>query len=1842
MYKVSASILWVFIDEYITHSLHIKYTVKPKMSEKLNSLLETRRIVRGRFTKAYKTAESYASAAEKLVDSKDIAWKEIRISIREAMNALKPVEKIYDELSELQDQIEYHPENEQRLQTIEDDGEAKYYANYMTICAQVQELESALSQKPESAASESGGDVRNAEIFAECFEKALKSVNTGVSAEQLTQIIDTLTHRKRSIPIPKFKGDPELFDQWRDLVDTEVDKPGYSEVEKTHIAISLLEGDVYKLVSSLKEPSYEDIMTFLENRYGDVLSRIEKAINEIASIAVVSSPTVRELDPVYNKLAANWNYIKKRTKDDPQVIESSWILTALVRPKLPRSLVRRWDSERIKREKSIRSPSQLPTAFDDLLEKIEDALRVARRSDSTAVRTEPRRPPFREKPKSSSYALNVNKPSYTQPKTQDLECVFCNGNHQSYACPNVMNEMSVEERVDRVKTAKACFNCLSKSHMVKACRSRGCKICKKNHHTLLHRERKREAENGYACRDGASHDEKLMSPCREKVDSSVGLIKSSGGSADVIMQSGIAKLESKSAVTQGRVLLDSGSGVSFISRAMARRLNLRGPKVEGEFTLAGGKEMKISTERVRFYLSSAIPNWKGETLEIVAYVLDRPSAAMNLVDVDLSKMPHLKGLQLAERFPRPSKAEIDVMLGIEDTINLLLDKRIKGPTGTPVAQKSHIGWLLCGSYNCAKTTDGSFIGVNRVDFHLQDETEIATRYWEIEHIGILPDESKQPSELEKSAIEQHASLTSKTDGHYETGLLRHPKYQGKMLKSNKSLAYNRLLGLEKRLTKEPQLAKEYEAQIQELLAAGRAEKVTEEKEPSDRQIWYLPHHPVVRRDKTTTKVRVVFDGSMLGQEGISLNDTLLPGPALQPDLPGVLLRFRRHKVALVADIEKMFLQVKMQEVDRDSQRFLWRNLDASKEPDVYRLTTVTFGLTPSPYSSIQTVLDHVKGQKEEFPKAAQEIEENIFVDDVLTGEDSVEAAAVLAVDLKHVLGSGGFPLRKFLSNKPEALALLEEKDLASQHKSAVFAEESATKTLGVKYLPSRDVLMFSFCEKMEERDLETRRTVLQQLHRVYDPLGMLSPFTITAKQIFQKSWLTTGSWDDKLPEELQQEWKYWKEQVHILDEIEIQRCLVPEGFKDPVYSLHGFGDACEASYGCAVYLLVEDRTTGKKHSTLLCSKTRLSPIGKRRSIPELELIGALINARLVRYAEKQLKLPIEETVCWTDSQVVLHWIAKPSYTWQVFIANRVSEIQRLVPPSSWRYVPSGQNPADLCSRGVTARSLVDSKLWWTGPTFLVEEKTDWPKQTICSPDDTEEATKKSKRKMIQVLNVVPSQQDTAMEEYAKRFSSYGRFIRVMTLVRSWITKYREKKNATVRDEGSGQDTLGERKKEELRWIRWAQEKHFEDEIKVLESGEPVKKQSKLVQLKPYWDDRKKVMRVGGRLIYTTLPEETKHPIILPTHNPFVERLVMYYHILNLHTGPAQTLASLRNRYWIVHGRQEVRRILHSCRTCREPLILYQQMAPLPAERTSMIPAFMNVGVDFAGPLYVKVKVENAKVYICLFSCMVTRAIHLELVEDMTTEQFLLALKRMMSRRGRSRLIVSDNAKSFKQSSEILKRLFKNKNELREKLENQGIKWKFITERAPWHGGFYERMVGSVKRALKRVLGKSRLTQIEMQTVLTEVEAQINSRPLTVVSSSSEDLAPLTPGHLAIGRSPQSLPDIDRQTEKTSFGKRWKYQQTMLKHFWNRWSKEYLLELQKMKTWTDVRDNVKVGDVVLIAEDNQRKQDWMLGRIQVLHPGRDDLVRSVTVKTAKGLRRRPVQRLRLLEPANEDD
>ncbi|XP_074645856.1 uncharacterized protein LOC141902115 [Tubulanus polymorphus] len=873
----------------------------------------------------------------------------------------------------------------------------------------------------------------------------------------------------------------------------------------------------------------------------------------------------------------------------------------------------------------------------------------------------------------------------------------------------------------------------------------------------------------------------------------------------------------------------------------------------------------------------------------------------------------------------------------------------------------------------------------------------------------------------------------------------------------------------------------------------------------------------------------------------------------------------------------MFHMISMNEVDRDSQRFLWRESDDQKVK-IYRMNRVVFGLKCSPYTCIKTILEHVKSNKDDYPAACQQLEENLFVDDVLSGETNSNGVSRLANDMKFVLEKGGFPLRKFLSSHPESLSGLDCEDLAEYHMD-LSDGEVVTKTLGIMYIPKEDVFRFKYHPR--ETEVITRRIVLSELQRLFDPMGLLSPLILKAKLVFQRAWSEVDSWDDELSEELVAEWEKWKNGVSAIDQLNIPRCYLTDEIQDPKYGLRGFGDASEAAYGAVVYLRIEDGTGVR--CVLLASKTRVAPLKHRGTLAELELMASLLVARLIRYAEKG-------------------------------------------------HLPGKLNPADLCSRGCHGDQLVESNLWWQGPEFLRSDESQWP---VKGGDKTVEAKKYLKKKFQVEVNLFQGEEDTTSSFHLNllsRYSSWGKLIAVSTLLRKCF-------KGVSRNEGSMHPlVLVEQREEELYWVQWAQYQSYRTEINCLKAGRPLPKDSKLKQLDPIWDAKSMVLRVGGRLYHAKVSRFKKNPMILPPKCLVSDLLVKYYHRINGHPGNEQTLASLRDKYWLVHGRNEVKRIQFHCK-CKEPKQLTQKMGELPPERVVMAPAFSSVGVDFAGPLLIKENGSEIKSYIALFTCMITRGIHLELTYSMNAEDFLMSFRRMMNRRGKPAIMYSDNAKTFKKSAKVMIRLYDQKkwrDTVVNKVKADGIEWKFITERGPWKGGFYERLVRSVKTALKVVLGKAKLTFTELSTILTDVESQINSRPLTVVSNDKNDPEPLSPGDCMIGRKPQFLPDVDSDTSKANFGKRWCYQQRLAKQYWKRWTREYLVELLPLKKWFEKKENVRIGDVVLVSEDGVKRPNWQMGRIHETHMGRDGLVRSVTLKTARGFIRRPLQRLYLLE------
>jgi hypothetical protein len=442
-------------------------------------------------------------------------------------------------------------------------------------------------------------------------------------------------------------------------------------------------------------------------------------------------------------------------------------------------------------------------------------------------------------------------------------------------------------------------------------------------------------------------------------------------------------------------------------------------------------------------------------------------------------------------------------------------------------------------------------------------------------------------------------------------------------------------------------------------------------------------------------------------------------------------------------------------------------------------------------------------------------------------------------------------------------------------------------------------------------------------------------------------------------------------------------------------------------------------------------------------------------------------------------------------------------------------------------------------------------------------------------------------------------------------------------------------------------VKSIQKRSFAEEYHQLSTGGGIEKNSTIRNLSPFLDENG-VIRVGGRIRNANLAYNQKHPVLIPKNHNVTEAIIRHFHVKNLHSGTQSTLASIRQQYWPIAGRNKIKQIIHKCISCfrAKPIIAQQKMGDLPVKRLEPARPFINSGLDYCGPILIKThrgrgKQKTIKAYVCLFICLSTKAIHIELVSDLTADTFLDALKRFVSRRGTVKSIISDNATNFIKANKDLIDLhqFFQNSEISRKLvttlSNENIQWKFIPPRTPNFGGLWEAGVKSVKYHIKRVVGETVLTYDELYTLLTRIEACLNSRPLVPMSNDPNDLTAITPGHFLIGEALTAPLEPDLTELKINRLSRHQLLERLRQHFWKRWRTEYLSYLQGRTKWQSPSPSLQPGDLVLLVEDNVPPLCWPLGRIQQVHPGSDGNVRVVTVKTNRGTYKRGVRKVCVL-------
>lgn len=428
---------------------------------------------------------------------------------------------------------------------------------------------------------------------------------------------------------------------------------------------------------------------------------------------------------------------------------------------------------------------------------------------------------------------------------------------------------------------------------------------------------------------------------------------------------------------------------------------------------------------------------------------------------------------------------------------------------------------------------------------------------------------------------------------------------------------------------------------------------------------------------------------------------------------------------------------------------------------------------------------------------------------------------------------------------------------------------------------------------------------------------------------------------------------------------------------------------------------------------------------------------------------------------------------------------------------------------------------------------------------------------------------------------------------------------------------------------------------------VAEKNQILPNSSKLQNLRPFIDCEG-VLRVGGRLLAAKISIDQKNQIILPCNSKFTNLLISDMHLKLQHAGTQLVLNQLRLKFWPIGGRRTVSKVIRRCSICcRQRGTTSQQiMGELPLQRVQIGRPFLSSGVDYAGPMTLRMsKGRGAKAvtkgYIAVFVCFATKALHLELVTDLSTDAFLAAYHRFVARRGICRELFSDNGTNFVGARSELRRMLKN-NQLGKTLSDTGTLWKMIPPGSPHQGGLWEAGVKAIKYHMRRVIGDLILTFEELSTVLAQIEACLNSRPLCAVTDDPADLSALTPGHFLIGEPMTAVPEPDHTATPINRLKRWHLIQQIQQHFWHRWQKEYLTTLQTRPKWKKSQENIKIGDMVLIKDERQPPTKWAMGRILNCHPGPDGRIRVATIKHQGGTFQRAVQKLCVLPTNNDED
>ena len=993
------------------------------------------------------------------------------------------------------------------------------------------------------------------------------------------------------------------------------------------------------------------------------------------------------------------------------------------------------------------------------------------------------------------------------------------------------------------------------------------------------------------------------------------------------------------------------------------------------------------------------------------------------------------------------------------------------------------------------------------------------------------------------------------------------------------------------------------------------------------------------------------------------------------NLLGLLLRWREECIAIVGDIRKMFNSVHINELEQHCHRFLWRNMENGRKPDVYVMTRVNMGDRPAGSISTEALYKTADMFSQDSERAAQIIRNNTYVDDILDSLNVDKPEALKAAqEIESILLKGGFQVKYWqfsgesftrVGNELHNVDIVKD---GSDHEHVPLMDpddSDHTRVLGTAWKPLDDTMIYkvslNFSRKrqgvhvgpdLRQEDIPkmipsslTKRMVLSQVMRIFDPLGILCPFTLRAKIYLRETWALKLGWDETLPYKMYQQWVQFFSQMYEVEKLAYSRCLHPPNtVGDPWLII--LSDGSDAAYGFTAYIRWR-LVTGEYWCRLIMAKCRIAPLSKL-STPQMELNAAVLSKRGRKVIEKETRFKFEKTMQIVDSETVLAMIQKSSHRFNVYYGVRLGEIQAATDGdvSCWAWLPGSENIADWTTRGKSPHEIDSNSEWWNGPALLYSPIEKWGLHT----EAQQEILPGEKKVLKSQVNLVNT--ELRLVDY----SHYSSFRKIVWLIARVINVFRMKSFTGGRIVNITPNVLRDA---ENVIIRDVQSNLTNDITRKSAQGKQGGIYARLNPIK----DNDGMWIVGSRLVrYNPMTPDNQPQKLVPSKHHVTKLLMMEAHRACIHRGRDATLARFRLNYWTPHGSKIAWGIVSKCQLCilRNAKLMEQIMGLLPIERLRRSPAFNHVMLDLFGPFKVRGEVQkrtSGKAYGVIFTDLTMRAVHIDAVFGYDTTSFLGALSRFTSIRGYPARIFSDPGSQLIGADNELKKVWANM-EAAEMIRNgaeNGMEWTFGPGDSPWHQGAVEALVKSAKRAINLSIHNQRLSASEILTLFYEVANVMNERPIGALPGADSELSMLTPNSLLIGRATSKNPG-GWQPHEDSNTSRYNLVQSLADIFWAQWTQLCAPSLVLYPKWHTSKRNLKPGDVVLVVDSGALRSEYRLGIVREVYPGMDHKVRKVqlaykTYKVGEAVSQysgakdqlvtRSVQRLVLIVPVEED-